>query len=91
MIYGVVLSLVVAVLCGVTLYKTISTHSRSDFFVAGRKLAWPVLVFTLIEFLDRRRQLALLGGECLLQRLCGSLATRWRVVRFAGDCTDSNT
>src|SRR5271163_1626774 len=49
MIYGVVLSLVVAVLCGVTIYKTISAHSRSDFFVAGRKLAWPVLIFTLLS------------------------------------------
>src|SRR5580700_3055041 len=49
MIYAVVVSLVVAVLCGVTIYKTISAHSRSDFFVAGRKLAWPVLVFTLLS------------------------------------------
>src|SRR5947209_1975849 len=49
MIYGVVLSIVVLVLCGVTLYKTISSHTRSDFFVAGRKLAWPVLVFTLLS------------------------------------------
>jgi SSS family solute:Na+ symporter len=49
MIYAVVLSVVVAVLCGVTIYKTISAHSRSDFLVAGRKLPWPVLVFTLLS------------------------------------------
>jgi Na+/proline symporter len=48
-IYIVVLSVVVAVLCGITIYKTISSHTRSDFFVAGRKLAWPVLVFTLLS------------------------------------------
>jgi SSS family solute:Na+ symporter/sodium/proline symporter len=49
MIYAVVVSIVVLVLCGVTIYKTISVRTRTDFFVAGRKLAWPVLVFTLLS------------------------------------------
>src|SRR5215471_18805631 len=49
MIYAVVVSIVILVLCGVTIYKTISVRTRTDFFVAGRKLAWPVLVFTLLS------------------------------------------
>src|SRR5258706_5550904 len=49
MIYTVVLCLVVATLCGVTLVKTLGLKTRSDFMVAGRKLAWPVLVFTLLS------------------------------------------
>ncbi len=49
MIYAIVVSIVVLVLCGVTIYKTISVRTRTDFFVAGRKLAWPVLVFTLLS------------------------------------------
>jgi solute:Na+ symporter, SSS family len=49
MIYIVVVSLVVAVLCGVTAYKTLSVRTRADFLVAGRKLPWPVLVFTLLS------------------------------------------
>ena len=49
MIYIVVLSIVVATLCGVTAYKTLSVKTRADFFVAGRKLPWTVLVFTLLS------------------------------------------
>ncbi len=49
MIYIVVCSIVVAVLCGVTIYKTLSVRTRTDFLVAGRKLPWPVLVFTLLS------------------------------------------
>jgi SSS family solute:Na+ symporter len=49
MIYVVVLCVVVATLCGVTLFKTLGVHSRADFLVAGRKLPWPVLVFTLLS------------------------------------------
>ena len=49
MIYAVVLCAVVATLCGVTIYKTFSVKTRSDFLVAGRKLPWPVLVFTLLS------------------------------------------
>ncbi|HXP87519.1 MAG TPA: sodium:solute symporter family protein [Bryobacteraceae bacterium] len=49
MIYVIVLGVVVATLCGVTFFKTLSIHSRADFLVAGRKLPWPVLVFTLLS------------------------------------------
>src|SRR5579872_1456777 len=49
MIYAIVLGVVVATLCGVTFYKMLSVRSRSDFLVAGRKLPWPVLVFTLLS------------------------------------------
>jgi len=48
-IYGIVLAVVVATLCGVTIAKTFSVHTRGDFLVAGRKLPWPVLVFTLLS------------------------------------------
>src|SRR5713101_6474331 len=49
MIYAVVLCVIVATLCGVTIYKTVSVRTRADFLVAGRKLPWPVLVFTLLS------------------------------------------
>src|SRR5579872_3388318 len=49
MIYAIVLGVVVATLCGVTFYKMLSVRSRTDFLVAGRKLPWPVLVFTLLS------------------------------------------
>jgi len=48
-VYGLVLVLVVATLCTVTLIKTFSVRTRDDFLVAGRKLPWPVLVFTLLS------------------------------------------
>jgi SSS family solute:Na+ symporter len=49
MIYAVVLGIVVAVLCGVTIAKTRGVRTGADFMVAGRKLPWPVLVFTLLS------------------------------------------
>lgn len=49
MIYTIVLSIVVATLCLVTLVKTLSVKNRADFLVAGRQLPWPVLVFTLLS------------------------------------------
>ncbi|HUA83204.1 MAG TPA: sodium:solute symporter family protein [Bryobacteraceae bacterium] len=49
MIYVVVLCVVVGTLCGVTLKKTFTVRTRSDFLVAGRKLPWTVLVFTLLS------------------------------------------
>lgn len=49
MIYAIVLGIVVAVLCGVTIAKTFSVKTGNDFLVAGRKLPWWVLVFTLLS------------------------------------------
>src|SRR5277367_3657835 len=49
MIYAIVLSIVVATLCIVTFAKALTVKSRADFLVAGRKLPWPVLVFTLLS------------------------------------------
>ncbi len=49
MIYAIVLGLVVAVLCVVTVVKTVGVRNRADFLVAGRKLPWTVLVFTLLS------------------------------------------
>ncbi len=49
MIYAVVLIAVVGTLCVVTFIKTLSVKNQTDFMVAGRKLPWPVLVFTLLS------------------------------------------
>ncbi len=48
-IYIVVLAVVMCTLTGVTIYKTFSVKNQSDFLVAGRKLPWHVLVFTLLS------------------------------------------
>jgi SSS family solute:Na+ symporter len=47
-IYAVVIVAVVAVLLAVTIYKTLGIRNETDFLVAGRKLPWFVLVFTLL-------------------------------------------
>ncbi len=49
MIYAIVLAIVVSTLCVVTIIKTRSLKNQADFLVAGRKLPWPVLVFTLLS------------------------------------------
>jgi solute:Na+ symporter, SSS family len=48
-IYAVVIGLVVVVLSLVTVYKTIAVRNQADFLVAGRRLPWTVLVFTLLS------------------------------------------
>ena len=49
MIYAVVLSIIVAVLLGTAVVRSLGVKNQADFLVAGRKLAWPVLVFTLLS------------------------------------------
>ncbi len=49
MIYAIVLAVVIAVLCIVTVVKTVGVRNRADFLVAGRQLPWSVLVFTLLS------------------------------------------
>jgi SSS family solute:Na+ symporter len=49
MIYAIVLCAVVGTLCLVTIVKTLSVKNQADFLVAGRKLPWYVLVFTLLS------------------------------------------
>ena len=49
MIYVVVLSVIVAVLLGTAVVRSLGVKTQADFLVAGRKLAWPVLVFTLLS------------------------------------------
>jgi SSS family solute:Na+ symporter len=49
MIYVIVLSAIVAVLLGTAVVRSFSVKNQADFLVAGRKLAWPVLVFTLLS------------------------------------------
>lgn len=49
MIYITVVTAVVAVLCAVTIWKARRVRSQADFLVAGRKLPWAVLVFTLLS------------------------------------------
>jgi SSS family solute:Na+ symporter/sodium/proline symporter len=40
---------VLLILCAVSIAKIRSVKSKADFLVAGRSLAWPVLVFTLLS------------------------------------------
>src|SRR5580658_10823787 len=47
--YGLVLGIVVAALISVTVVKMLGVKTRDDFMVAGRKLPWTVLVFTLLS------------------------------------------
>ena len=49
MIYAVVLGIIVAVLLGTALVRSLGVRSQADFLVAGRKLTWPVLIFTLLS------------------------------------------
>lgn len=49
MIYVVVISAIVLVLLATAAYRARGVRSQADFLVAGRKLAWPVLVFTLLS------------------------------------------
>src|SRR5258708_32983488 len=49
MIYAIVLSLIVAVLLGTALVRSLGVKNQADFLVAGRSLSWPVLVFTLLS------------------------------------------
>jgi len=49
MIYAITVSLVVLLLCGITVYKARQVKDKTDFLVAGRTLSWPVLVFTLLS------------------------------------------
>lgn len=49
MVYAVVVSAVILLLCGITAYKSTQVRNESDFLVAGRTLSWPVLVFTLLS------------------------------------------
>lgn len=49
MIYIVVVIVIVAVLLGTAVIRSRAVKNEADFLVAGRKLAWPVLVFTLLS------------------------------------------
>ena len=49
MIYAIVLGIIVAVLLGTALVRSFGVRSQADFLVAGRKLTWPVLIFTLLS------------------------------------------
>lgn len=49
MIYIVVLALIVAVLLGTAVIRSMGVKNQADFLVAGRQLTWPVLVFTLLS------------------------------------------
>src|SRR5512140_2457351 len=49
MIYVVVLSLIVAVLLGTAVVRSLGVRNQADFLLAGRKLTWPVLIFTLLS------------------------------------------
>jgi Na+/proline symporter len=48
-IYAIVIAAVVVVLSAVTIGKALGVRNEGDFLVAGRKLPWAVLVFTLLS------------------------------------------
>ncbi len=49
MLYAIVLAIIVATLLTVSLSRVRTVKTQADFTVAGRSLAWPVLVFTLLS------------------------------------------
>ncbi|HKZ52097.1 MAG TPA: sodium:solute symporter family protein [Candidatus Acidoferrales bacterium] len=49
MLYAVVLIGILAVLLAVSIHRSFFVKSKADFMVAGRRLGWPVLVFTLLS------------------------------------------
>lgn len=49
MIYIAVICIIVAVLLATACVRSRRVHNQADFLVAGRTLAWPVLVFTLLS------------------------------------------
>ncbi len=49
MAYILAVTIVILLLCGITIYKTVGIKNKTDFLVAGRSLSWPVLVFTLLS------------------------------------------
>ena len=49
MIYIVVLAVIVTVLLGTAVVRSLGVRNQADFLVAGRKLTWPVLIFTLLS------------------------------------------
>ncbi len=49
MLYAVVLIAILATLLVVSIQRSFFVKSKADFMVAGRRLAWPVLVFTLLS------------------------------------------
>src|SRR5512134_4004931 len=49
MLYAVVVIAILATLLGVSIYRSFAVKTKADFMVAGRKLTWPVLVFTLLS------------------------------------------
>ena len=48
-IYAGVTIGIALVLVGVSVYRALQVKNKADFMLAGRKLAWPVLVFTLLS------------------------------------------
>jgi SSS family solute:Na+ symporter/sodium/proline symporter len=49
MIYTAVLTVIVSALLAAAVISARTVKSQADFLVAGRRLAWPVLVFTLLS------------------------------------------
>src|SRR5512136_1502108 len=49
MLYIIVISVIVVVLLTTAVVRSLGVHTQADFLVAGRRLSWPVLVFTLLS------------------------------------------
>lgn len=48
-LYIVVVAVILVTLLGVGVWQSFKVRTEADFMVAGRRLAWPVLVFTLLS------------------------------------------
>lgn len=49
MLYAAVLIGILATLLAVSIHRSLAVKTKADFVVAGRRLTWPVLVFTLLS------------------------------------------
>lgn len=47
--YAAVLIIFFLVLIGVSIQRALQVKTKADFMLAGRKLAWPILIFTLLS------------------------------------------
>lgn len=48
-LYIAILVVILVTLLGVSIWQSFKIRTKADFMVAGRRLAWPVLVFTLLS------------------------------------------
>ena len=84
MIYAIVLGIIVAVLLGTALVRSLGVKSQADFLVAGRKLTWPVLIFTRTKHRANRLADALVRAGIRAERIHGNRSQSQRTAAMAG-------